>query len=140
MVNKKGWIKVLEASIAVLLVAGVIIFMIKSMDFNRDRQVSEIYNAEEDILRNIELNSSMRNEVLKTSGSVEWRDFPNSIKNLVAEKKPLRHECAGKICSPEDSCMIERIETNNIYTQSVIITSNLTIYNPRVIKIFCWER
>ncbi len=140
MVNKKGWIKIVEASVSVILVLGVIIFVLSSSNIKSGGQNSEIYNAEEDILRTIQLNNSLRNDILETNGIIEWNNFPNSIQNIIYDKTPAGFECIGKICGTEDLCNIDFLEKRNIYTQSVLITSNLTLYNPRVLKIFCWEK
>jgi hypothetical protein len=49
-------------------------------------------------------------------------------------------ECVAQICLPENPCLLERESEKSIYAQSVLITSTLDIFNPRQLKLFCWEK
>ena len=71
MINKKGWIRIIEAFVAILLVAGVVLVVVGRGNFQRE-DISQIFHdAEFSILREIQLNDTLRNEILGTSGKLE---------------------------------------------------------------------
>ena len=140
--GKKGWLRVVEAFMAILLVAGVFILVISTSDFNRGDMTSKIYNSQTSMLRNIEVNNSLRNQIISTSGTVEWLDpsFPSSVKNKIIGDSPRSLDCEAKICDPHDLCLLTNVEDKNIYARSVIIASTLDEFKPKQLKLFCWNK
>ena len=59
--NKRGWVKVLEVFVAILLVMGVIFFILNE-SVSEDTISNDIYEMEISILRNVQLNDTFRNE------------------------------------------------------------------------------
>jgi hypothetical protein len=138
-INKKGWIRIVEAFISVLLIIGAAIILIRGGVQGED--VSEkIYDIEISVLRKIELNDSLRSEILGTGGIIWWADFPSQTKTEIISETPEWLECIAKICPPENTCLLEEESEKNIYAQSILITSNLSSFNPRQLKLFCWEK
>ncbi len=137
--NKKGWIRIAEAFIAVLLVIGAAIIVVGG-GIQIEGISEEVYDIEIAILREIQLNNTLRSEILETNGTIEWDGFPSETKNKIIAKTPAWLECEGKICPPESMCLLEEESEKNVYVQSVLITSTLDIFNPRQLKLFCWEK
>ncbi len=145
--NKKGWIKVSEAFLAILLIAAVIILVAGNTGVREEDPKERISNSQILILRDIQLNDELRQEIIDTSGEIDWDEgFPTPVKNRIEERKPSWLECVAKICDPEDECILsdEKIsgfglEEENIYTQSALITSTIDTFNSRQLKLFCWE-
>lgn len=141
--NKKGWIKIAEAFLAVLLVAGISILVLSQGGF-KERSIAPIAkDAETLILRTVQFDPSLRQEILGTSGEVAWENFPTAVPNAEASIKariPSQLECVGRICEPEGPCAINKIEGKDVYVDSVIITTSSSGFNPRMLKIFCWEK
>lgn len=141
--NKKGWIKIIEAFLAILLIAGAALIIInKNQGFKIEDTSKKIYELELNVLREIQLNSSLRNDVLsKDTLPVNWTDFPLAVKNHINDKMSISNlDCEGKICGADSSCEGINLPEKNIYVQRVIISANLTDYKLRQIKLFCWRR
>ena len=144
--NKRGWIKIAEAFVAILLLAGIVLFVISQRNDDNASDISaSVQDAEISILRSIELNNTLRAEVLATNGEVEWAAFPSqapSTKIEIENKIPSYLDCAAKICNAQGECVFSGSGTQNknIYAESVMITSTLNTFKPRLLKLFCWEK
>lgn len=136
--NKKGWVRITEAFIAVLVIVGVMILVVGVND-RGDISNTNTYEFQTNLLHEIQLDSSLRNEILGTSGEVNLTDFPSGTKNKITGSIPVNLECDAKLCDPSSSCSIDVEKETNIYTEFVLISSNITTYNPRILKISCWD-
>ena len=140
--NKKGWIRIAEAFIAVLLIIGIAIIVVGG-GIQIEGTSEKVYDVEISILRAIQLNNTLRSEILETSGTIEWDDFSlqaPKTKNKIIAKTPAWLECVTQICFPENPCLLREESEKSIYAQSVLITSTLDTFNPRQLKLFCWEK
>ena len=63
MENKKGWLRIIEAFIAILLILGVFV-VIYSKVIDRPQKSDYIYNLEKGILDEISFNPDLRAAVL----------------------------------------------------------------------------
>ncbi|MBU2615874.1 MAG: hypothetical protein KKC19_02110 [Nanoarchaeota archaeon] len=147
--NKKGWIKVTEAVVAILLISTVLLIVIKKENPLEDTTDIEIYNIQKAILREIQITDALRAEIIGTSGEIEWENLMTETpqtKDKIQGRTPANFDCVAKICSPSDTCILpdgvapENPSGENIYVEKVMITTNLITYNPRVLKLFCWEK
>ena len=143
--NKKGWIRIVEAFVAILLIAGVLLTLINQGYIAGKNPAEKIYSFQLYTLREIELNDDLRNIILNIpnknlSLESDNSNFPPEIKNLIYSRMPNYLECKSKICPAEEICSLEKYVEKNVYAQAVIISANLTLYAPRQIKIFCWVR
>ena len=134
--NNKGWIRIAEAFVSVLIVIGAAIVVING-GIQGDDISEKIYDIEISISREIRLNESLRGEILETSGIIDWNDFPSQTKNKIIDKTPKGLKCIAKICPLESACLLEEESEKNVYAHSTLLTSTLTNYNPRTIKLFC---
>jgi len=137
--NNKGWIRIVESFIAVLIVIGAAIIVVGG-GIQIEGISEKVYDIEISILREIQLNNTLRSEILETNGTIEWDDFPSETKNKIQNKIVSWLECIAKICTPESLCLLEGESEKSIYAQSVLITSTLDTFNPRQLKLFCWEK
>ena len=147
MVNKKGFMRILEASIAILLVAGALI----ALSLNSGTQVeSNIADDIQPILSEMAANSSLRGEILNYSTDKNYTDSANSLilndaKKFVGSRlrKGLGFQVA--ICEPEKICSLDNAlypnNASNIYTGERVISTSLeqNEFKPKKIKIFLWE-
>ena len=136
--NNKGWIRIAEAFIAVLIVLAAAIIVVGE-GIQREDISEKVYDIEIAILMEIQLNNTLRSEILDVSIPLEWGGFPQEIKDKIIAKTPEWLECVAKICSPESTCLWGEEPEKNVYVQSVLITSTLDDFNPRQLKLFCWE-
>ena len=142
MKNKKGWLKVAEAFMAVLIVAGVVLLVISRSETQNVDISSGVRDVEVSILREVQLNNTLRAEVLSTTGEVEWASFSSvapGTKAKVISKTPVSLECSAKICNPSSLCSLNStlVKEENVYVESAMITSTLSNFNPRILKVFC---
>ncbi|MBU2104595.1 MAG: hypothetical protein KKF67_02365, partial [Nanoarchaeota archaeon] len=141
--NKRGWIKIIEAFFAILLIAGVLLFVINKGYPQEDISI-KIYEKETEILREIEINSSLRGDILSVSlVPVEWANFTSAglikVKNKIISKIPNYLNCSAKLCEINKECKIEQPTLKDVYATSVGIFANAEEYSPKQLRLFCWE-
>lgn len=142
--DKRAWVKIVEAFIAILLIVGVVLVILNKGYIGKEDISSNVYDTEISILREIQRNDTMREEILNTSEEllpVEWEDttFPESIRNRIIERTPDYLECIGKICEIDDACSLTEKKDKEVYAQSVAISPTVggeEVY--RKLNLFCW--
>jgi len=143
MVNKKGIIRIIEASIAVLIIFGVLLVLA----VNRARVVEQ--DLSEDLpplLDEIAKNSTLRGKIVGINEDIEGNLDPSGvglveseIENFLSDKirKPFRYKV--RVCSTGDVCGLEQYPTGaSIFAAERIVSSTLRIYGPKKVKIFVW--
>jgi hypothetical protein len=139
--NKKGWIKIVEAFVAILLIVGVLLIVIDRGDVGKKDISSQIYDIEVAILREIQLNDALRNEILSVTPPIELtEENVAQTWNKINNRIPSYLDCKAKICEMEQICELEEYPEKNIYVQTVLITTTLDIeeIKYRQLKLFCW--
>jgi len=143
MKSKKGWIRLVEVFIAILLVTGVLLVVSSRINYYvKDDSFIEMSKKEIAILRDIELNNTLRTEILGAPLPTEWSSFDSSLqktRDRIIELTPPNLECIAKICDLDDSCTTDGLSGRNVYAEAVFISSDLNTYFPRQIKLFCSE-
>jgi hypothetical protein len=142
--NKKGWIEIVEAFTAILLVAGVLLILLNK-GYLKDTDMSDqVYEVQISILREIQTNTSLRADILNapTPLPVEWNSagFPASVKAKIIDRTPNYLNCTGKICYMNQSCSLGEKKDKDVYSQAVTITSVLGEMDYRKLNLFCWAR
>ena len=146
MRNKRGWIEIVEAFVAVLLVAGVILIVLNKGYFQKTDLSDQVYESQLSILREVETDSVFRTEILSISNSslpVAWENsaFPADVKARIIARIPNYLNCVGEICNLNAPCNFPGNSNKDIYSQSVIISSTLqqgAVY--RQLNLFCWTK
>ena len=148
--NKRGWIRIVEAFVAVLLVAGMILFLFNRGYIGKSDISEKVDNEQKIILREIELDPTLREAVLSPSVPIGSQSndnpslFPAIILDKVNERKPDFLECITKICALDEICTLSsipsEIQGKDIYARSIAITATANMYNPRQLKMFCWVK
>lgn len=145
MRNKRGWIKIVEAFISILLVTGVLLVIINRGYIGKSEISSRVYDAEVSILREIELNDDLRREILEIDEkeisfplSSTDKNFPLSVTNKINERVPNYLTCEAQICELDKVCVLDKYIDRDVYVQSVAIAANLENYKPRQLKLFCY--
>lgn len=142
--NKAGWIQIVEAFVAVLLVAGFLLIILNKGYLPKADISDAVYEAELSILREIQTNSTLRTRIISVPEPlpIEWEDarFPPEIKNKITIRTPGSLDCVGRICRMNETCSLEESKGKDIYSQSVVISSTLQGVSYRQLNIFCWEK
>jgi hypothetical protein len=145
MKDKRGWIRIVEAFFAVLLVAAVLVLVMNQQNPAASDSSSAVYNYEIHMIKSIELNDSLRSDVLSVIESAlpsSWNNssFPANVKNKIANLTPSSLSCEAQICKTDSTCSFWQEIKSDIYTQRVFIASSYSAYNPRQLKLFCWAK
>lgn len=141
--NKKGWIRLIEAFMAILLLISVLVIVIDYKQSEIKNDPSTIYPAQEFILRTIELNDSLREEIINSDIPLlsNETNFPSGILEIIDSNIPSNIRCVSKICGVLDYCELfgeDEVKTN-IYTESIFISSIPGNYDSKQLKLFCWN-
>ena len=139
--NKSGLIRIIEAFAMILIITGILLTVLNKGYISKSDNSEKIYEIEQAILREIQLNNSLRNEILALEDlPIEWENFPLNVKNEIISEAPINFECDAQICNLNDLCSLNKEIEKEIYVQKTIITANLEKYSPRKLKIFCWVK
>jgi hypothetical protein len=157
--NKRGWIKIVEAFISILLILAVVLIVINKGYIGGNNKLSEeIYQTELSILRSIQLDDTLRRDILISNKSgypassesplpIVWEEFDDSeqrtlkeLKNKILRQIPDYLDCIAKICDLNNACVLEEEMDYEIYAQKTIIAANYEVFSPRQLKLFCWVK
>ena len=143
--NRRGWVEIVEAFVAVLLVAGVLLVVLNRGGSQQKTEISNrVYEAELSILREIQTNDTLRTGILDAAEPmpIDWSDarFPAELKEKIRVRTPNYLTCTGKICDMNQICATEETEVKDIYSQAITITSTLTTLGWRKLNLFCWTK
>ena len=131
MKNRKAWLRIVEAFIAVILIASVLT-LLYVRTIGKTRSGEEVYNFERTILNEIAADANLREAVLKNSSI--------NIINFVASRVPQNFNFTIRICEVNDICNLNLDSyKEEVYASERIISSTLTEYNPKKVKIFIWR-
>lgn len=140
--NKKGWVRIIEVFLSITLVAGVVLVLL-TKTIPEDNLGEQISSMEKFILNEIRINDSLRTRILNVDLPTNWSEFEVSglkgVVDKIDEDKFSFLECEARICSLEDPCKQNSDINGNVYANSIVISSNIYIYNPRQMRLFCWE-
>ncbi len=132
MKNKKAWLKIIEATIAILIITGILLVSF-SKTRNQPDISQELYEIESRILNNIASRSDLRTKVLKENETY--------IEEVIRNQIPQYLNFTVRICNLTlPSCNMYYIIDKEIYVEERIISSNLTLYEPKKVRLFVWEK
>lgn len=129
MVNKKAWLRIVEAFLAILIILGVLIFIYSGIT-ERPSKSEEIYNLEKIILDEISFSDSLRNAVLS-----EKLDIVSAYVGDRLDGTSFNYSV--RICELDDICNLPFYQ-KEYYAKDVPIVANLSTYNPKKVKLFIW--
>ncbi len=118
--DKKGYLKTIEAVIALLIVLGVVLFSI-SLNMKHEEGTPEIIKTYRDsILERIEYDNEYRDCVLDANGGIILSSIcNNSINALLDSSLPDSIEYDFSVNSVRDD-----IDAENVYVGSVVIAND----------------
>ena len=140
MKNRHGWIKIMESFTSIVLISGVVFLIISGLGFKSQDPSLLVYDSEYSMLREIQLDNSLRSDILAATISAGGSDAPGSVKDKINLKKPAYLECEAKLCEIDDVCGSSSTIPNDrdIFVQSAFFGANQDSYSPRKLNLFCW--
>ena len=130
--NKHGWLRIFESVIAIMIVFGVLLLFYRNANPGNDfpKYVSDL---EQRILKDISTRDDLRGFVLQGNES--------EISNFVSMNLPTNLNFTVKICYLNaSSCSPYLAVEKDLYVEERIISSNLAYYDPKIVRLFVWEK
>jgi hypothetical protein len=135
--NKKGFLKIVEAMIAILLIAGAILINYSSASSSNQVDYSE---TARDILKEIADNEIMRGEILSNGVGIVSSSSNSMFFDFAKNRIPEYLSFEIRLCSINSVCGVSEY-VGNIYSAERIISSDIysNINSPVKIRLFIWE-
>jgi len=151
--------RILEATIAVLIVSGVLV-VVYSKQVDRGIDPVQYFNSlQNEILDDIAIRSDLRLAVLNVEviGGMAVDDDTDGnftiVNDFVATKAPEFTEYSISVCplgSETDHCMLDgnlvgQTRDKELFVEDLIISADLgdgsnAIYEPKKLRLFMWEK
>lgn len=143
MENKRGWVKIVEAVLGIVIIASVLVVVVSN---NNERvDISEsVEIVQEDVLEEISVNETLREEVLSVGLD---GNFKNEIvlEDYASSKVPSYFGFAIYVCALESSeslvpCALNEAEVldKEIYVDEVYVAAQDEKFSPRRVRLFLW--
>lgn len=128
--NKKGWLKIVEAFVAILLIMVVALIVISSGQTGQQDVSEKIYEAEVNVMK----------EVFSTYTAEEIADIEKEpeIGTYINNRIPNYLQCETRVCDINDEeCepITQLAEDESLYVQIIPV-----IEADKKLKLFCWIR
>ncbi len=134
MVNKRGWLRILEATIAIMLIAGVLL-AIYSRSSEKSDISYQVSGLQREILLNIAANTDLRNKIISAIHGDN-----TTLANFVNQSITSNLDFEIKICDLAQPCKMSSYIGKDVFADDVIISSTLEGYSPKKVVLFVWER
>ncbi len=128
--DKRAWLKILEVFIAITLVFSVAI-IVYSRTTKETETGTEIKRIERVILQEISRNDEMRTAVLENDNT--------SVRNYVRSRMHPSLDSDVTICKLDEICNIY-VKGKDVYVDETVISANLTLYEPKRLRLFVWRK
>ena len=139
--RKRGWMKIVEAALAVMIISGVLITIYSSQPKRGDYS-DEVVNFQKQILLDFSTQRNLRVDVLNSDNPSNFSELNNYVKSRI----PNYLNFSLKICelaNPPLPCKNDNyINTldKNIYIDEVIVSAEIDEYKPKKVRLFIWEK
>ena len=152
--NKKGWIRILEATISVILVSSVLIVVYSSQVDERILPGNYFYSLQKQILLDVSSRSDLRLNVLNiVVDNLNDSNF-SALDSFIDGKIPNTFGYHIRVCDLGDALDFCKMKTpiyiatieKDIFVEDIIISSELgtgkgdEIYAPKKLRLFIWQR
>lgn len=128
MRDKKAWLRIVEAFTAVLIVASVLILIVARQP--KQDNTDSIHEIQRTVLKQVSLNETLRGEILENNKA--------GTENYIKNNLPVYLNFTIRICGVTEICGLTSYIDKEIYADEMLITSNLTKYQPKKLKFFVW--
>jgi len=133
--NKKGWMRVLEAVIAITILIGVLVYIMAS-NAPKNNISESVYEKETYILDTISKDEGLREEIINpaTPGS-----YPN-VDDAILKMIPETWDFKANVCDLEVICNAGVPVDKEVYASEVVISSTDSKYEPKKLTLFIWGK
>jgi len=139
--GKGGWLRIMEASIAVLLIASVLLVIYSKQVTTQSHTNRQLDNLAEKAILDIQTNQTLRNAVLANETGPLNVYLNKLIPGVISHHVRICNLTSGSAtpCKIIEASVSSSIGERSVYTKEAIIASNSTQYGPLKVKLFLWE-
>ena len=132
--NKGGFLRILEAFVAVMIIGGVVGFLYfqKVSAPKQEDTANELLSL---ALKEISKNPDLRQAVLDGN--------ENGVTTEIRKIIPAEYELKIRICSLSDICSLQENINKEIYSSEVSVSTtidNVNDLNPKKARVFIWKK
>ncbi len=134
--DKKAWLKIVEAVIAILIVLSAMLYI--TLSYAPKKNISAIaYDKEKYILNAISKDESLRADILSDNNA--------GVNTFASQFIPSSWGYETRICSINDICEGASTPSDKeVYASEIVITSYIGVagskYEPRKLRMFVWVK
>ena len=154
MRNKRGWLRILEATIAVMIVSGVLVVVYSRQVDRGIAPADYFYSLQKQILADISSRSDLRLAVLNVvEENIETDSNFNMTYQFIKGKVPDAFGFSIRVCDfgdETDFCKMDddtyiSTREKDIFVEEIIISSELgsgpdaVVGDPKKLRFFIWE-
>lgn len=134
--QRKGWMRIVEASISILIILSVLFFL-----YTKDVQSEnlELDERAQNVLRELSSDSSFRESVLSNR--------TDDVRQAIALRIPESHLAfEARVCDLDEVCGKSNFTETSVYAAERVISSSLEKNPasggaaPRKVRLFIWRR
>lgn len=153
MVNKKGFIRTLEAVLAVMLLLTMIYITAPSQELDISKpntikqahsaifaEISTNYDFRNCLLNEIDIPSPQKGALNNAKGQYSGSIVPHiciqDINSFIAPYTPHGYVYLAEVCAQSKSCLDKNLPAEkSIFAESIMLASD----NPKVFRVYFWE-
>ncbi|MEK6839603.1 MAG: hypothetical protein AABX72_01565 [Nanoarchaeota archaeon] len=133
----KGFIRTLEAVIAVMIVLMLLFFILPEEETPTGEVPAPVQNAQRFVLDEIALTKSHRQCVISANQGICGSECPQ-INNLIQQNVPFGYTSACEICNSALSCATLNLPTEkSVYTDSIFISKKPV---TKIVRVYYYEK
>jgi len=137
--NNGGWIRILEATIAIMIVAGVLLVVASRSPVNKEDLSDEVYQLQREVLNDILLKPELRNYA--------FNNDTGGLDEFAKTKIPDSFNFSIKICELINGngdvagCKMDSYIPGDVYAEEIVLGTDVTSsqVTPKKVKLFIWE-
>jgi hypothetical protein len=137
--DRKGWMKIFEASIAITLVMGFMV-LVYSQTIEKAPPGENLMVWENGVLDNLKKRPELRQEILDHPETVCDPEQGGLVYSFIFVRITKMFPGFGfscRVCDPGEICGIQSYH-KEVYSEERIIAATLTTFSPKKIKLFAW--
>ncbi|MBX4211897.1 hypothetical protein KW787_00365 [Candidatus Pacearchaeota archaeon] len=143
MVNKRGWLRIVEASLAIVIIFGALVALTRTSKPVIDNSLGERIPV---LLDELAQNKDLREQVISydTNQSEDAqmnKEILNNVNSFIGDRIQASIQHVAIICDPQELCSLSQYPKNagSVYSYERIISSTLQNFSPKKVKLFLWR-
>ncbi|MDO8628577.1 MAG: hypothetical protein Q7R56_02385 [Nanoarchaeota archaeon] len=136
--NKKGFIKTLEAVIAIILILTFIYYILPRATPEHPETPDNVRTAQNNIINELLYNNNYRECIFQTVNNQCPNNPACDVQELINNNKPYGYDYACEVCDQVQSCTpAEQLPLDrNLYVNSIYLIKD----QPRILRIYLWKK